>query len=51
MVHLKPEECDDVSVLLMVLMSGFDSTARWLGKKNLVAYGLDGMSMRNYLLP
>jgi hypothetical protein len=50
MAHLKPEECDDVSVLLMVLMSGFDSTARWLGKENLVAYGLDGMSMRNYFV-
>jgi hypothetical protein len=47
--HLKGDTCDDIFVILMVLMRGLDSTAQWLGKENLVRFGLDWNSMRSYL--
>jgi hypothetical protein len=47
--RMRAEECDDISVILMALMGGLDSTAQWLGKENLVKYGLDWESMCRYL--
>jgi hypothetical protein len=50
METLRLQEPDEISVILVAMMSGLDSAAQWLGKEHLMRYGLDWNSMCKYLI-
>lgn len=43
------DDFDELGVIMMVTLKDLDLTAEWLGKENLVRYGLDLESMNKYL--
>jgi hypothetical protein len=42
------DDSDDLMVIMMVMLKDLDVTAQWLGKNNLVPFGLDWSSISHY---